>query len=335
MKLFRETRSSFRSCATAVLALALASLGIPSLAQKSAWTPERSVRLVIPYAPSGAVDVTARFLAKELSDLWGQTVVVENKPGAAGLIGADTVAKAPGDGYTLLLTDDGVLTTLPLFQEKMPYDTMTDLVPVAMAGMFPYVIVAHASLKAKSLQEVVALAKARPGAIDYATNGIGGTHHLSWERLQRAAGIKLNHIPFKSAAPALQEVLSGRVAIMMLGVSTAFPHIKDGRLVSLATGGLKRSPFLPQLPTVAESGFPGFEVVAWMAVLAPKGTPPALVEKISADLNKVTRSKSYAESLAQRGSESRTSTARELAERMRTEYERTRALIKSLGLKAN
>ncbi|MBI2315959.1 MAG: tripartite tricarboxylate transporter substrate binding protein, partial [Betaproteobacteria bacterium] len=146
MKLFRETRSSFRSCATAVLALALASLGIPSLAQKSAWTPERSVRLVIPYAPSGAVDVTARFLAKELSDLWGQTVVVENKPGAAGLIGADTVAKAPGDGYTLLLTDDGVLTTLPLFQEKMPYDTMTDLVPVAMAGMFPYVIVAHASL---------------------------------------------------------------------------------------------------------------------------------------------------------------------------------------------
>ena len=333
MKRLPNVPRSWRAVVNAILAIALASVCAPSLAQKSAWTPERPVRLVVPYAPSGAVDITSRFLAKELSDMWGQSVVIENKPGAAGLIGAETVVKAPADGYTLLMTDDGVLVTMPYFQEKMPYDTLTDLAPVAMVGMFPFVIVAHTSLKAKSLQEMVALAKARPGVIDFATNGVGGTHHLVWERLQRAAGIKLNHIPFKSAAPALQEVLAGRVSMVMVGVSTALPYIKDGRLVSLATGGLKRSSFLPQLPTVAESGFPGFEVVAWIAVLAPKGTPPALVEKISADLNKATSSKTYQDNLAQRGSESRTSTPRELAERIRTEYERTGAMIKTLGLK--
>ena len=174
-----------------------------------------------------------------------------------------------------------------------------------------------------------------PGAIDYATNGICGTHHLAWERLQRAAGITLHHIPFKSAAPALQEVLAGRVSMMLIGVSTAFPHIKDGRLVSLATGGLARSPFLPNLPTLAESGFPGFEVVAWMAVMAPKGMPPALLDKISRDINKVTLSKAYHDSLAQRGSEPRTSTPKELAERIHREYESTRTLIKSLGIKSN
>lgn len=335
MNFSQSNRTGWRLPAMAILAAVLASVCAPGLAQKASWAPERPVRLIVPYAPSGAVDVNARLLAKELGDLWGQSVVIENKPGASGLIGADTVVKAPGDGYTLLLTDDGVLVSMPFFQEKMPYDTMTDLAPVAMVGMFPFVIVAHTSLKAKSLQDMVALAKARPGSIDFATNGIGGTHHLAWERLQRMAGITLNHIPFKSSAPALQEVLAGRVAMVMTGVSTAFPFIKDGRLVSLATGGLQRSAFLPQLPTVAESGFPGFEVVAWIALLAPKGTPPALVERISADVNKVTQSKIYSDGLAQRGSESRTSTPRELAERIRAEYERTGALIKSLGIKTN
>ncbi|MBI4292976.1 MAG: tripartite tricarboxylate transporter substrate binding protein [Betaproteobacteria bacterium] len=333
MKLFQGGKSAWRNGATLILAVALASVCAPSLAQKSAWTPERSVRIVVPYAPSGAVDITSRFLAKELSDLWGLSVVIENKPGAAGLIGAETVVRAPGDGYTLLMTDDGVLVTMPYFQEKMPYDPMADLVPVAMVGMFPYVLVSHTSLKVKSLQEVVALAKTRPGAINFATNGVGGTHHLMWERMQRAAGIKLNHIPFKSAAPALQEVLAGRVSMVMTAVSTAFPYIKDGRLVPLATGGLQRSAFLPQLPTIAESGFPGFQVLSWMAVLAPKGTPPAVVAKISADLNRVTLSKSYQDSLAQRGSESLTSTPQELDKRIRTEYERNGALIKSLGIK--
>ena len=224
MRLLQNIRGRWRVCATALLAMALAPVSAPGNAQSPSGFPERQVRLLVPYAPSGAVDITARFLAKGLSEVWGQPVVVENKPGASGLIAADMLAKAPGDGYTLMLTDDGVLVSMPFFQEKMPYDTLTDLVPVAMAGMFPYVMVANTALGAKTLPELIAAAKARPDAIDYATNGIGGTHHLAWERLQHAAGIKLHHIPFKSAAPALQEVLAGRVSMMLVGVSTAFPH---------------------------------------------------------------------------------------------------------------
>jgi len=317
------------------LAAVLVSVHAPGHAQSPSSFPERPVRLLVQFSPGGAVDVTARILAKELTDLWGKSVVVDNKPGASGVIACDILAKAPGDGQTLLLATDGTLVTVPFFQEKMPYDTLTDLVPVAMVGMFPFVLVASSTLKVKTLSEFVAAARARPGRLDYATNGVGGTHHLAWERFQRQAGIKLTHIPFKSAAPALQEVLAGRVSVIFTGVATAFPYIKDGRLVSLATVGLERLPFMPELPTVAELGYPGFEVTTWMAVLAPKGTPPALVEKISADINKVTLSKSYQDSLAQRGSEARTSTPRELAQRIHAEYERNRTLIKTLGVKAN
>ncbi len=297
--------------------------------------PERGVRMIVPYAPSGAVDITARILAKELAELWGQPVVVDNRPGAAGVIAADSVAKAAPDGYTLLLTDDGVLTTVPLFQDKMPYDTQNDLVPVAMVGMFPYVLITNASLKVKSIAEIVTLAQARPGMINYATNGVGGTHHLTWERLQRAANIKLHHVPYKSAAPALQDVLAGHVPMMLAAVATAFPFIKDGRIVPIATGGQTRAPSLPELPTLIESGYAGFEVISWMAVLSAKGTPSALIERISRDLNKVTQSEAYQGALAQRASESRTSTPQELTERIRAELKRNEILVKSLGIKVN
>lgn len=315
--------------------LALVSFGAPCRAQSALNFPERPVRLLIQFAPGGAVDVTARILAKELSDLWGKPVVVDNKPGASGIIAGEILAKAPGDGHTLLLATDGTIAIVPLTQEKMPFDTLTDLVPVAMVGSFPYVLVASAALKIKTVSELVAAARSRPGALDFATNGVGGTHHLAWEQFQRQAGVRLNHIPFKSASPALQEVLAGRVGVMFTGVSTAFPYIKDGRLVPLATAGLERLPIMSELPTVAETGFPGFEVNSWMAVFSPKGTPGALIEKISGDINKVTRSKSYAEALAQRGSETRTSTPRELAERIRAEYERNRTLLKAIGFKPN
>ncbi len=321
-------------CGRLLAAAVLVATAFCANAQSRAY-PERSVRIVVPYAPSGAVDITARILAKELAELWGQPVVVDNRPGAAGVIAGEIVAKAPADGYTLLLTDDGVLTTVPLFNDKMPYDTLTDLVPVAMVGMFPYVLITNSALKVKSMAELVASAKAKPGSIDYATNGVGGTHHLSWERLQRAADIQLNHVPYKSAAPALQDVLAGRVPMMLAAVATAFPFIKDGRLVPIATGGQARVPSLPELPTLIESGFPGLEVISWMGVLAPKGVPQSLVDRLSTELAKVTRSESYKSALAQRASEPRTSTPRELAERTRAELERNQALVKSLNIKAN
>jgi tripartite-type tricarboxylate transporter receptor subunit TctC len=333
MKLFQRIRRGTQLCTQVVLALALASTIAPGHADTVGNFPERPVKLLVPYNPGGAVDITARILAQELNKLWGQPVVVENKPGAAGMIAGNALAKAPPDGYTLLLTDDGVLASMPFFQEKMPYDTLTDLVPVGIVGMFPYMLVASSTLKVKTVADLVAAARARPGGIDYATNGVGGTHHLAWERFQRAAGITLNHIPYKSAAPALQDLLAGRVPLMIVAVSTAFPYIKDGRLVPIAMGSLERSRVLPDVPTVAESGYPGFEAIAWKGVLAPKGIPAALVEKISNDLRKVTQTQSYRDGLAQRGTESRTSTPREMAERLHAEYERTRAQIKSMRIK--
>jgi tripartite-type tricarboxylate transporter receptor subunit TctC len=302
-------RLSARAAALGVLA-GMASA--PALAQSPANFPEKPVKIVVPYTAGGAVDINARALATELGKLWGQGVVVENKAGGAGVLGGSYVA---------------------LFQEKMPYDTLKDLMPVAMVGMFPYMFFASANLKVKSMQEVVALAKAKPGSIDYATNGIGGTHHLLWERLQRSAGIKLNHIPYKSASPALQDVLAGRVPLMLVGVSTAYSHINDGKLVPLAIGSLERSSLLPNVPTMAESGFPKFEAIAWTGVLAPKGTPAALVEKISADIAKVTRGKPYGDALQQRGSEPRTSTPREMGERMVAETDNNRELLKTLNIK--
>ncbi|MFM9885986.1 MAG: Bug family tripartite tricarboxylate transporter substrate binding protein, partial [Burkholderiales bacterium] len=241
---------------TGFFAVALCAVAATSLAQERSF-PERGVRIVVPFPPSGVVDITARILAKELAELWGQSVVADNRPGAAGVIAGDAVAKAAPDGYTLLLADDGLLTTVPLVQDKMPYDTLTDLVPIGMIGMFQYVLIANASLKAKSVADLVAAAQASSGKMSYATNGIGGTQHLTWERFQRAANMKLNHVPYKGAAPALQDVLAGHVPMMFAAVATAFPFFKDGRVVPIATGGQTRSPTLPELPTLIESGYPG------------------------------------------------------------------------------
>ena len=316
------------------LTIALASLATLSYAQPRAF-PERGVRIIVPFPPSGVVDISARILAKELADLWGQPVVADNRPGAAGVIAGDAVAKAAPDGYTLLLADDDLLATVPLVQDKMPYDTLTDLVPIAMIGGFQYVLIANAALKAKSVADLVAAAQASPGKMSYATNGIGGTQHLTWERFQRAANMKLNHVPYKGAAPALQDVLAGHVPMMFAAVATAFPFFKDGRVVPIATGGQTRSPTLPELPTLIESGYAGLEIVAWMAIMAPKGTPAALVDRISRDLNKVTESDVYKSGLAQRGTESRTSTPQVLADRIREEFKRNEALVKTLAIKSN
>ena len=332
MKRLQSIRSGWCACAGGVLAVALAAICAPSYAQKPPGFPDRPVRLLVSFPPGGAADLTARSLAKGLSELWTQPVVVDNKPGASGLIAGETLAKAPGDGYTLLVADDGMLTLLPFFQGKMPYDTLSDLVPVGMIASAPVMLVANPALKVKTLAELVAAARARPGGIDYASAGVGGGHHMAMERFQRAAGITLNHVPYKGGAPALLDVVAGRIPMMFAGVA-AFPFIKDGRLVPLAMGTLERSPLMPEVPTVAESGYPGFEANLWMGVVAPKGTPPALLDKISSDIEKITRTPAYHDSLVSRGNEVRSSTARAFSERIRNEYESNRALIRNAGIK--
>ena len=312
--------------------ICLLGIGQEAFAELPSEFPTKPVKLIVPYGPGGAVDITARILAKDLSSMWGQQVVVENKPGAAGMIAANTVAKSSPDAYTLLITDDGVLISMPQIQKNMPYDPLGDLLSIGMVCMFPYVMVTNSKTNIKTMNDLVSVAKGSQKGLDYATNGVGSTHHLTWESFQKTAGIKLNHIPYKGAAAALQDVVAGEVSLMIVAVSTALPFIKDGRLVPIAIGSLERLASIANVPTISESGYPGFEAIAWQGVLAPKGTPPALIEKISNDMRKITQSASYKEALILRGTESRTSSALEMSRRIKVEFDKTSSLIKSLNI---
>ena len=312
--------------------ICLLGIGQEAFAELPSEFPSKPVKLIVPYGPGGAVDITARILAKDLSSMWGQQVVVENKPGAAGMIAANTVAKSSPDAYTLLITDDGVLISMPQIQKNMPYDPLGDLLSIGMVCMFPYVMVTNSKTNIKTMNDLVSVAKGSQKGLDYATNGVGSTHHLTWESFQKTAGIKLNHIPYKGAAAALQDVVAGEVSLMIVAVSTALPFIKDGRLVPIAIGSLERLASIANVPTISESGYPGFEAIAWQGVLAPKGTSPALIEKISNDMRKITQSASYKEALILRGTESRTSSALEMSRRIKVEFDKTSSLIKSLNI---
>jgi len=312
--------------------ICLLGIGQEAFAELPSEFPTKPVKLIVPYGPGGAVDITARILAKDLSSMWGQQVVVENKPGAAGMIAANTVAKSSPDAYTLLITDDGVLISMPQIQKNMPYDPLGDLLSIGMVCMFPYVMVTNSKTNIKTMNDLISVAKGSQKGLDYATNGVGSTHHLTWESFQKTAGIKLNHIPYKGAAAALQDVVAGEVSLMSVAVSTALPFITDGRLVPIAIGSLERLASIANVPTISESGYPGFEAIAWQGVLAPKGTSPALIEKISNDMRKITQSASYKEALILRGTESRTSSALEMSRRIKVEFDKTSSLIKSLNI---
>ncbi len=310
-----------------ILLAALACAATPASTQGS--FPNRPVKLIATSPPSGAVDITGRDIAQGLSALWGQTVVVENKSGAGGVIAANATAKAAPDGYTLLISTDGI-TVAPFLQSNLPYDTLADLLPIALVGSVGMVLVTTPSFNVKTLAEFVAAAKAKPGMIDYASNGIGVSPHIAMERFQRIAGIKLNHIPYKGSAPALLDVIGGRVPIMWTAVSAILPHVQSGKLVPVAFGGLERSPLLPQVPTVSESGFPGFEATTWIGVLGPAKMPEALVQKIQADLQKVTQNAAYRERQAAHGNAVHTtSTSDEFAKRFLADYNRNKALLAS------
>ena len=316
---------------------AVALLAILACAASAAFAqgtfPNRPVKLIIGFSPGGAVDGIGREVAKSLSALWGQPVIVENKLGAAGMISIDATVKAAPDGYTLLLTTDSPIVAIPFLQDKLPYDTLNDLAPIALVGGFSVVLVAHQSLKVKTLAEFIAAAKAKPGAIDYASSGIGTSNHLAMELFQRVAGVKLNHIAYKGGAPALQDVIGGHVPVMWSAISTALPHAQPGsRLVPLAVGSPERSALFPNVPTVSELGFPGFEAGNWVAVMAPTKLPEAVAQAIEADLRQVTQTEAYRKRLATMGSEARTSTSDELARRIRAESSRNKALLSGAGI---
>jgi tripartite-type tricarboxylate transporter receptor subunit TctC len=260
------------------------------------------VRLVVPFPAGGSTDIITRTLGQELSEMWGQPVVIDNRPGGSTIIGTDVVAKAAPDGYTLLVTPAS-FTIVPSLIDKLPYDPAKDFEPITLINTTPLVVVVNPSVPAKSIQELIALAKARPGALNFGSAGSGGSNHLAGELFNAMAGVKIVHIPYKGNAPALTDLVGGHVDLLFNGLTSALPLIKAGKLRPLAVTSLTRSGALPDIPTLDELGLKGFQAVAWNGLSAPARTPKDVIGRINADVLKVIRSPGFVEQLKAEGSD--------------------------------
>jgi tripartite-type tricarboxylate transporter receptor subunit TctC len=306
---------------------------LSGLAQAQDFPPKKPVTLVVGFAAGGASDTAARLIAKKLGENIGQTVIVDNKPGAGGNIAHQLVANGPGDGATLLFGSVGPLTIAPHLM-KLPYDPVRDLAPITMGVNFPNVLVVHQGLNVKTLAEYVALAKKKPGSLDFASTGAGSASHLAGELFNDRAGIDTVHIPYKGGAPALQDLLGGRVASYYSTPSTAAPHIESGKLIALATTGLTRPAFLPNIPTIAESGYPGFNATNWYAFVASSKTPAALLDRWNLEIVKVLNSPDVKEQLIKYGLTPMPGTRDELARYMASESATWGRIIKERKISA-
>jgi tripartite-type tricarboxylate transporter receptor subunit TctC len=306
---------------------------ILSFTVQSQVYPDKPVRLIVPLSAGSAVDTLARIPAQKLSELWGQQIVVDNRVGANGIIGTEAAAKAPPDGYTLLLTNDAALATSPALYPKLPYDPVRDFAPITLAASIPVILVVHSSFAASSVKDLIGEAKARPGQIHYASGGNGSAQHVPMEMFKQAAGIELVHVPYKGLVPALNDVVGGQVPVMFVGMSGAVPHVKAGRIRALAIGSAKRSAAMPELPTMQEAGVAGFDYSAWAGFLAPTGTPAFIVQKINSDLTKVLALPEVRDKLGVLGFEIAPGTPQEFGEMIRREMAKVAAVVKQANIR--
>ena len=318
-----------RALAAAAVAIAAFCAG-PACGQ--GW-PSQAVKIVVPFSPGTGMDILARTLGPKLSEMWQQPVVVENKPGASGNLGAHQVAKAAADGHTLMMGASTIVINTALYQ-NMPINPMTDLAPVGLAANASLLLVAHPRLGIVSVQELVARAKAKPGELNYASPGVATPHHMAMELFKARTGASITHIPFSATGPALAQLLGGEVPLMFLPVHVAIAQMKAGKLNALATGGAARSPLAPDVPTLAELGLRDADTDVWYALWAPAATPPALITKIDADMQKALAMADVRAVLAQQGMEVLTSTPEQLRARMATDAERWAQVVKAAGIKA-
>ncbi|MDN3919533.1 Bug family tripartite tricarboxylate transporter substrate binding protein [Roseateles violae] len=322
--------------ARAMLAACLAAALLPVTATPASaqQLPKKTLTLVVGFAAGGAADAAARIIAKRLQDQLGQTVVVDNRAGAGGNLAHQYVAGAPADGSVILLGSIGPLAIAPHLM-KLGYDPQKDLAPLTMGLSFPNVLVVHTGVGVRTLAEFVAKAKAKPGSLDFASTGSGSASHLAGELLNQRAGIDTVHIPYKGGAPALQDLLGGRVAAYYSTPATAAPHIEAGKLIALATTGLTRPAFMPKVPTIAESGYPGFNASNWYAFVAPAKTPVPVLERWNAELVKVLNAEDVKNELNKHGLTPAPGTREELASFIDAESKSWGRLVRERGIKAD
>ncbi len=318
---------------TRILALLLASavLAVPAFAQTY---PTKPIRLIVPFPPGGGTDFVSRQFATKLAEQTGWTIVVDNKAGASGMIGLAEAARASPDGYDIVMGQADNMIIAPAIQKNQPVDPLKDLTPISLVATSPFLFMTTADSKFKSLNDVVAAAKATPGKVTYGTAGTGNYTHLAMELLQQAGDFKLEQVPYKGAAPAMTDLMGGHIAMAALSIASGMPGIKGGKLRGLAVTSAKRSPALPDVPTVAESGFKDFEAIGWLGILAPNGVPPAVVAKLNAEIAKVLQNPDLQKALIASGVETRASSQAEFAAMLKNDTAKVRKIVETAGIKS-
>ena len=295
--------------------------------------PSRPIRQIVPFTPGGTTDILARTVGQKMTEALGVQVIIDNRPGAAGNIGAEAAAKAKPDGYTLLMGTLGVLAVNPALYIKLPYDPVRDFAPITLVAIVPNILVTNPSLPARSVKELIALAKSRPGEFKYGSTGAGGTPYLAVEYFKLMAGVELLEIPYKGAAPLATDLISGETALTISGIPTLLPHVKSGRLRALAVSSATRSAAVPELPTISEAGLPGYEVSTWYGVLAPAGTAREIIAKLNSVIVSGIKQPDVADRLTAEGAEPVGGTPEQYGELIRTEITRWAKVIKATGVK--
>ncbi|MGE5523257.1 MAG: Bug family tripartite tricarboxylate transporter substrate binding protein [Rhodospirillaceae bacterium] len=316
-----------------LLAALCGALPAVQAAQPDGAYPTKPVRLIIPFAPGGGTDLTGRAIAQKLTEALGQTFVADNRAGANGTIGADLAAKAPPDGYTISMISSSHSVN-PSLMKRLPYDLITDLAPITQATTQPYALVLHPSVPAKSVKELIALAKSKPGTLNYGSSGTGGLSHLSGALFSHLAGIDINHVPYKGGSPALTDVIAGQIQMLFSTILQAHTHLASGRLRPLAVTTAKRSRAMPDLPTMAEAGVKGYEVAGWYGVVAPAKTPKPIVTKLNQEIVRALKMPDVGDKMAADGSEPVGSTPEQFGAHIKSEVAKWRDLIQKTGIRA-
>jgi tripartite-type tricarboxylate transporter receptor subunit TctC len=319
-----------KSCLFAIALL----LSGSALAQPATY-PAKPLRFVVPFPPGGSADILARSIGAKLAEGLGQPVVVDNRPGAGTAIGAEATAKSPADGYTIMIGTVSSHAINPSLNPNLKYDPVKDFAPISLVASIPFVLLAHPSVPAGSVQELIALARAKPGTLNFSSAGNGTSNHLAGELFKSMTNVEMVHVPYKGSAPALVDLLAGQVNLMFDLVLTAQPHVRSGTAKALGVTGRSRSEALPDVPTIAESGVPGYDVSAWFGIFAPAGTPAAIVGRLNAEIVKIMRLPEIKERLASQGTDALTSTPEQLAAYVRDELAKWSRVVKASGMKVD